>query len=316
MKLRFLVASLKISPFETWEAAFAPGFNPDARDDGWWVDQIEVSESLASPALLEIDVKDLAHCAGDDSVGCFETSDCITQGTAGPCLGEAPQCGDTCTTLIANVQTDPDDTGGALDELLSAPGQPISLDASGSSGTCLNGSLQYKFSKGGVILRGFSENPVILDAPQVDTDYLVEIRCSTDGPDFNCSDPGNSPLAARIVDVNVDCPTSDTPLLGSFETILAADKTTFSWTTASSFQLRQGALADVSFYGGASSTGAGNSFAAAAVPGSGSGIYYVVRELGQFCNEVGSWSATECTLSAAAASWYPAPTCDRDVDIP
>ena len=105
-----------------------------------------VSESLASPALLEIDIKDLAHCAGDVSVGCFQTSDCIAQGTGGPCIGDAPQCGPTCTTLIADVQTDPDVTGGALNELLSAPGQPISLDASGSSGTCLDGSLQYRIA--------------------------------------------------------------------------------------------------------------------------------------------------------------------------
>ena len=32
------------------------------------------------------------------------------------------------------------------------------------------------------------------------------VRCSADGPDYACSDPGTSPDAAKTVDVDVDCP--------------------------------------------------------------------------------------------------------------
>jgi len=327
MKLRYMVTGLKISPFETWHEAF-PDLNPDPRDDGWWVDDIRISESLVTPAVLQVDTKILRHCAGDVSIGCITSQDCIDNGTTGPCTGAAPQCGPTCTTLSAEIVTDPDDTGGALDELLVAPGQPITLDASSSAGTCLDGALQYRFSKdgGATVLRGFSENPLFLDAPQIDTDYLVEVRCSTDGPDYLCSDPGTSPNAARTVDVNVDCPTSGSPLLGEFETILAqGDKTTWGWATSASFELLQGDLAGASTYTGARSTATGNSFNDATLPQPGGGRYYIVRELGTLCNEVGSWSTNEdgnviasdeCEVGSQAAPWYPPQTCERNQDIP
>ena len=127
----------------------------------------------------------------------------------------------------------------------------------------------------------------------------MELRCSTDGPLYACSDPGTSPDAARTVDVDVDCPSSGTPLLGEFETILAqGDKTTWAWATSVPFELRQGDLSGVSTYSGTSSTGAGTSFSDGTVPAGGAGTYYLVRELGEFCNEFGSWGA------------------DRDADIP
>ncbi len=323
MKLRYIVTGHKI-PFETWEEAFAP-FNPDSRDDGWWVDDIRVSESLASPAVLEVDTKILRHCAGDAGIGCLTSQDCIDNATAGPCVGDAPQCGPTCTTLSAEITTDPDETGGPLDELLVAPGQPITLGASGSFGTCLDGALQYRFSKDGgtTVLRGFSENPIFIDAPQSDIDYVVDIRCSTDGPLYECSLPINSPNAARTVVVTVDCPTS--AVGGVFETILAqADKTTWEWTTFASFDLLQGDLSGVSTYSGTISTGAGTSFGDGTLPAPGAGTYYIVREVA--CNA--TWGANECVLNAAAAPWYPAPgsgtppgsgdppTCNRDADIP
>jgi hypothetical protein len=317
MKLRYIVTGLRLQAYEDWEEAFFP-LNPDVVDDGWWVDNIRVSESLASPAVLQVDDKDLMHCAGDTGIGCYTAQDCVENGTTGPCVGDAPQCGPTCTALSAEITTDPDVTGGALDELLVAPGQPITLDASGSTGTCLDGALQYRFSTdgGASALRGFSENPVYLDAPQVDTDYLVELRCSTDGPLYACSDPGTSPNAARPVDVDVDCPSSGATLLGDFETILAqGDKTTWVWATPASFELLQGDLSVVRTYSGASSTGTGTSFSDGTLPPSGAGTYYITRELGSFCNEFGSWGANECVLGDAAASWYPAPTCDRDQDI-
>ena len=317
VKLRYLVSGLKLSPFETWHEAF-PDLNPDPRDDGWWLDNIRVTESLASPAVLEVDEKNLQHCASDDSVGCYDEQDCVENGTNGPCLGDAPQCGPTCTTLSAQITTDPDQTGGAFDELLAAPGMPIVLDASSSTGACLDGELQYRFSTdgGATVLRGFSGNPVYADAPQADTDFLVEVRCSADLPDYDCSDPDTSPDAAKTVDVDVDCPSSGNALLGEFETILAQDKTTWFWTTPVAFERLQGGLSGVNSYAGSNSTGAGVAFDDGTLPASGSGRYYLVRELGSFCNEFGSWAAGECVTPDTAAPWYPSPVCDRDQDIP
>jgi hypothetical protein len=308
MRLRYLVTGHDAGVQDTYEAAF--GFNPDPRDDGWWLDQVAVSETLQNPAELRVDDKILAHCAGEIGVGCYTEQDCIENNTSGPCQGDAPQCGPTCvpgtspgpaTPLVAEITTDPDETGGALDELLVAPGQAIALDASASTGTCLDGALHYRFSKDGgtTVLRSFSANPIYIDAPQVDTDFLVEIRCSADGPDYACSDPGTSPDAAKTVDVDVHCPGAGS----EFETILAQDAVTWVWTTPVSFELLQGDLGGVSTYSGMISTGAGTFFNAAAVPAGGAGTYYIVRRVGPFCNDIGSWCSGD-------------PTCSRDVDIP
>ena len=79
------------------------------------------------------------------------------------------------------VSTTPDANGGPTAELLAAPGHPITLDASVSSGVCLNGALQFRFSiDGGAALRGWSEDPELIDAPTSDRDYRVEVRCTTD----------------------------------------------------------------------------------------------------------------------------------------
>jgi hypothetical protein len=277
--LRFLVASIQ-GDAETWEAWFSA--NPTPEDDGWWIDDVTIDETLSAPALLVVDEKVVQHCAGDPTVGCLTDQDCVDTGTTGPCTGEAPQCPETCTSITVQVVTDPDNTGGALDELLTAPGQPIEFDASTSFGTCLGGALQFRFSQdgGATVLREYTENPVLIAAPRSDTDYLVEVRCSTD----------TSCLGSALVDVDVTCPSSGN--LGEiFPTIIATDKVTWTWTPAKSYLLWQGDLHLVSSYAGSDSTGAGSSFTHLPTPASGGGYYYLVRELGEFCNDNGPWTS-------------------------
>jgi len=301
--LRYLVSAFKVPPFETWEAAFAPGFNPDPRDDGWWLDDVRISESLASPAVLIVDDNDLAHCLGDPDVGCLTVEDCIVAGTAGPCLGAAPQCGPTCTVLTVAVTTDPDETGGALDEVLTAPGQVITLNVSSSS-QCLDGALLYRFARAdGTVLREFSENPVLVAAPQVDTDYLVEIRCSANAPGFECD-------AAVVVDVDVGCPTSGS-LAGVFPQILATSKTDWEWMPAREYLLYSNPIGI--WYGSAiPTTGSGSSFSDSSLPDSGKGTYYVLREQGEFCNERGPWTACNPTDQACVNAEDPS----RETSLP
>jgi hypothetical protein len=278
--LRFLVSSLDGGIGDTYEEWFAN--NPSPEDDGWLIDDVTIDETLAIPALLLVDDNIVQHCAGDPTVGCLTEQDCVDAGTTGPCEGQAPQCPETCTSVTVQVATTPDETGGALDELLDAPGQPIELDASSSFGTCLDGALQFRFSQDGgtTVLREFSENPVFIAAPQDDTDYLVEVRCSTD----------TSCLGSAVVDVDVDCPASGN--LGAiFPVITAADKTTWSWTPAKTYLLWQGDLDLVSSYTGSGSTGAGTSFTHVPTPAAGFGYYYLVRELGEFCNDNGLWTS-------------------------
>jgi hypothetical protein len=279
IRLRFLVAGIR-GDAETWEEWFA--INPSPKDDGWWIDDVTIDETLNDPALLIVDDNVVHHCTGDPTVGCLTDQDCIDAGTTGPCTGEAPQCPETCTTVTAQVATDPDDTGGVLDERLVAPGQPIELDASSSFGSCLDGALQFRFSTdgGATVLREYTENPVVIAAPQSDTDYLVEVRCSTDTA---CGD-------SVTVDVDVDCPASGN-LAGIFPAITATDKTTWTWTPSETYLLWQGDLALVSSYAGNDSPGTGSSFTHSATPVSGSGYYYLLRELGEYCNENGPWTS-------------------------
>jgi len=130
IKLRFLVAGIKASS-ETHDGQF-DGIDPGEWDNGWWIDDIVIDDTFSSPVLLRADEDVVRHCAGDSGEGCLTEADCTAAGTTGPCEGQAPQCGPICTTPAIQVTTTPDATGGPLDELLSAPGQAIELNAAAS----------------------------------------------------------------------------------------------------------------------------------------------------------------------------------------
>ncbi len=59
VKLRLLATSLKIGSSTTWESLLQ--FNPDSRDDGWWVDDVRVSHTLLVPANAFPDRKAFQH---------------------------------------------------------------------------------------------------------------------------------------------------------------------------------------------------------------------------------------------------------------
>jgi hypothetical protein len=61
VRVRFLAASLDVNGVptdpETWEETF-PGINPIPGEDGWWIDDIEITGLVATPATVAVDVKD------------------------------------------------------------------------------------------------------------------------------------------------------------------------------------------------------------------------------------------------------------------
>jgi hypothetical protein len=295
VKLRFLVSSIKATA-ETHAEQF-PNANPGPWEDGWWLDDVTIDKTLTSPVVIKIDTNVLRHCAGDATVGCLTTQNCADAGVAGPCEGEAPSCGPTCTGVTLDVSTDPDRTGGPWDEVLVAPGRTIEMNAVASYGTCVDGVLQFRFSvDGGTELRGWSDNPIVLAAPRVDTDYLVEVRCSTDPP---CAD-------SVVIDVDVGCPASGNLNLPFAEPILAgSSKVEFTWTTPLDFDLFSGDLEAVGSYAGDLSSGSGSSFPATATPATGEGLYYVVRITGEFCNDVGLWTSGGSAESPLRESSLP-----------
>ncbi|MCP3937527.1 MAG: hypothetical protein GY708_19405, partial [Actinomycetia bacterium] len=255
VRLRFLTTSIKAT-VETWEQQFFP-YNPWPDDDGWWIDDLRIDDTLAEPAFLVIDTN---------------PNQVVSQG------GTFAECGNACNDVTALATTAPSPA------LLQAPGQALEIDASDSfADRCDSGILQYRFSAaGGQELRDWTDNPVILVAPIFSTDYVVETRCSTL--------PGCS--GSTVVAATVNCPTSVVTPIAFGETILAdANKIRFSWTTSQPHAVFTGDIRLMSTYTGAIvAHGEGSSFTDSATPATDSGFYYLVRK-GQYCNDAGLWTS-------------------------
>jgi hypothetical protein len=92
IRLRFLFASLKVGSFETYQSVF--GLNPSPSDDGWWIDDVLVTDALMVPALLSADTKDNSSLVTDlgldpDNDGSCTALDC--DNTRGHVFPGAPQ---------------------------------------------------------------------------------------------------------------------------------------------------------------------------------------------------------------------------------
>jgi hypothetical protein len=325
VRIRFLVSALKATA-ENWEAQFMN--NPNPGDDGWWIDNVRMTNTFVNPVHVLVDNDSVGTCSiggrscvgtcSLDQVPCHDDGPCQGSGNfcvnpclggEGECTGPPPPCGDTCDVndLTVSVQTIPDVTPGGLVETLAGPGSPIQLNAVGSSGTCLSGSLQYRYvdDSTDASLRGWSENPIFIDAPLGDIDYRVEIRCSTDTA---CS-------KGAVVDVNVNCPSSGN--LGGHPftpgPVYALDKDTFGWgggflADALPWQVWKGPLNSVPTLGGELfiTAGTGDSFDDPEPLGpaaSGDGRYYIVRD--GYCNAPGTWNSGGSEQSG-----------DRDATLP
>jgi hypothetical protein len=251
-------------------------------DDGWYIDDIEVTGLCTSPLTLSPDTK--------------------------PNSG-LPACA-SCTTVTASLSADPPSTD--------APGQLVILSgASSSTDACTSGTLQFRFFvdvngsgqfESGVdtLLRDWTDNPVFLDAPQETTSYGVNVRCSS-AP--NCGGTLNPPTA--VVTVVVACPSSGTVFDPPFPQAIRVDKpnlagaepdvnASVNWTTAAKVDAIRGNLNTLKSSSG-NFTGTvqaciGNNVTTSSItdntsPGAaGDGLYYLVRGSGQFCNAPGTWS--------------------------
>ena len=258
-RIRFLNTDLKAGTFETWEAIFS--FNPSPGDDGWWIDDVTITNALTSPATV--------------------TSDTKANNLAG--------CGNACNTITPAIDLDP--AGGSLP----APGQVIELDGLASvADRCLNGVLQYRYwidgdgnNVGGdpadTLLRNWTDNTAIVAAPVLTTTYVMDVRCST----------ATTCVGTTATTVAVNCPSSGN--LG-FPTVTAPDKTTMSWGNLLAHNWAKGNLAQVGSYI-TSGTGLGNATSydtSADNPLAGQGLYYLFRNQGTvgtggtgFCNDPG-----------------------------
>jgi hypothetical protein len=143
VNVRFLTTSIKVYDYTD---PIALGFSVGSYyDDGWYIDDVQVSNALDAPATFQADVK---------------------------ASSTYPACPANCTSVTASVTASPTSTG--------APGQLVNLDASASAASaCISGVLQYQWYANGKLVRDWTDNAYFVDAPTISTTYQVNVRCST-----------------------------------------------------------------------------------------------------------------------------------------
>ncbi len=117
VRLRFITSSIKnSSTLETWEAQFGP-FNPDPRDDGWWIDDLFIDDTLPNPAVFSIDTNPNTNLAGSGDVDGDGVSDACDlcagddTGQADPDLDGIGNACDNCPDVFNPDQADSDSDG-------------------------------------------------------------------------------------------------------------------------------------------------------------------------------------------------------------
>jgi hypothetical protein len=222
VKLRYIVTSIKATA-ETHEAQFAP-FNPIPNDDGWWVDDVRVSDTLDMPAQILNDQYDLGSCTGSgascigqcsitladcgpDLAACPMGNTCLRPCLTGQtCTLPPPGCGEGCMSVEARVvaETESEELTNPTTIGTAAPGQIISLNAADPSDpstadSCLNGTLQFRFCISGDPDGG---GPGLPDDDCEDTGLDEILRGWTENPTYT-----DSPQASGSYVTEVRCST-------------------------------------------------------------------------------------------------------------
>jgi len=155
--LRFVVTTIKVSDTMTLQELFL--WNPVPYDDGWYVDDVRVTQVLASGS---------------------PTTAIDAANNAGLAACPAP----ACSTLVPSLTFSPAGS--------SAPGARVELRAGGTTAdACVNGVLLYRFfvdrdasgtfSAGDTVVRDFTAGSSVVEAPSTTTRYGVTVRCSAGG---------------------------------------------------------------------------------------------------------------------------------------
>ncbi|MFQ5876510.1 MAG: S8 family serine peptidase [Acidobacteriota bacterium] len=135
---------------------YGRGWDNSVHDDGWWVDDINISGAIVSQATPSAD----------------------------PDTPPPPSCPDPGTEcdpgvgdhgyVVSLMVTDGNGNG------VVESGETIRLDAIGTTnpGGCAGGVTEFRFLKDGELVQDFSSNAFFLDAPTADAVYQVLARCS------------------------------------------------------------------------------------------------------------------------------------------
>ncbi len=286
VRLRFLATSMEFGDVVTWH----PGVccPPPEFDDGWYIDDVRVTNALTSAGTVSVDPADRSGL---------------------------PACGALCTQVTPSLVATP-----------AAPRCPdaFTLDASASTADqCQGGTLQYRFwwlrpdpfPHGSVselnaeLVQDWSESGTASHAPWTHwamQPYQVDVRCST------LPTCGESTTLAVPVD-----PTSTAPIPFP-HTIRFDSNSSISWGPGENFTALRGDL-------GALRASGGNflgtvqtclwtfTFADVlvddSIPAPGEGMYYLIRK---------AQTSTPCTVaswSTGSAREMPGAGGSRDLDL-
>ncbi len=270
VRLRFVATSLEIGTSLTWEQATS--INPSEADDGWYIDDVRITQALTTAATISVDVADRTGL---------------------------PACGPVCTSVSASLIPAP-----------TTPecGAPFTLDASGSAADqCPGGALQFRFWDGfdwppGYVLNevnaalvqewgGNAVVPSTIYAPLSSAPfrYAVDVRCSTRPA---CA-------ATSTIEIQPDYwdPASTFP-----HTLRFDSKTLLSWGAVTGFDALRGDLDALRVsHGNFDNTVEtclgddldGGSLGDAVLPLPGKGLYYLLRQAQAAlpaCGYYPSWS--------------------------
>ncbi len=277
--LRFHVSPMGIPGFDT---CTRDKQNCTNRDDGWFIDDIVITNTSNSDFDVVVDnspdptpqVCDGVICTAVDArLSVLPYPRTSRDGLSLPALA----CSDA---QLAHCDYDDDGVVDASDNSASAraPGRALLLDASKSAAdACIEGALEYKFTdQTGAVVRDWLSDPEALVSPTLETEYSVEVRCSSA---TSCN--GTASIIA-----------SDLPPRSCMTTDLAfSSKTVFDWNGASSsscvalFDVTRGDLAALSSGSWAGQTclednGSDLTATDPATPSTNGGFWYLARHDG------------------------------------
>jgi Subtilase family/Thrombospondin type 3 repeat len=148
---------------------------PDIGDDGWWIDDIQVTGAIQSQFTPSADTKPAAN---------------------GVCPGLT--CDSTQGENGFNVVLAVLDSHGGTGPFVSGEQATISAADSRLVGGCLNGVTQYRFLRNGAVVQDWATAPTFTDYPTQDTTYAVQLRCSVSTA---CVTPGTSAASVKSIQI-------------------------------------------------------------------------------------------------------------------
>ncbi len=158
------------------------GWSDTPNDDGWWLDNIDITGVVTSQVTPVPDVKPApaTACPADSTQNCDEGAPGTDKGTN--------------IVLKVTGLSDRVLDGASLASSVVA-GEPYVISAVDSTlpGGCVNGVAQFQFSRNGAVVQDWSSKPVFQGSPEQFAEYTVKMRC---GSDFTCTSAN-----AKTIDV-------------------------------------------------------------------------------------------------------------------